>query len=118
MGLGSPCSVMRAHSLDPYDHRIGPNQVFHARFAKARLAHPCATLGTRDAAAARRFHQHMKAHQQSKRVFAPVVVDEPFVDDQRATTRQRAIRFLDQCPFLLEVSVVENVARDQHIGRG
>ena len=72
-------------SLDPHNHRIGPDQMFHARFTESRLAHPRRAFGARVVEATLCLDQQGQAQEQSKSVFASIVIDDRVVDDSIVT---------------------------------
>ncbi len=55
-----------------------------ARFAEAGFFHPAHAIGAGVVEAAGGFDEHVQAHQQAEGILRAVVVDDRFVDDERA----------------------------------
>ena len=61
-------------------------------FAEADFGHPRLTIGAGVIKAAPRFDEHVQTHQQAERIRAALIVDEGFVNNERAVRGQGVIR--------------------------
>jgi len=87
---------LRNTLFDRDGHRVGTRERLDARLREPGLAHPSLAVGSRKIEAARRFDQHVQAHQQTKRVFAPLVVDDRLIENERAALGKRGMRLFQR----------------------
>ena len=89
-----------------------------ARLAEAGFLHPALAVGAGVVESGRRFDQHVQAHHQAERVLRAVVVDDAFIDDQRAALGHGIVGFANQHALVVDSPIVQNVAHQNHVGLG
>src|SRR5450432_1400149 len=109
-------AAARPSLLDADDHRVRTDQMLHARRGEAGLLQPAGAVGARVVEAARSLDEHVQAHHEAERVLAPVVVDDRFVDHERAAAREGVERLLDEHLLRRQVPVVEDVSHQHDVG--
>src|ERR1700709_252932 len=72
------------------------NERNDATFGEARVSCPANTIGTCIVKAAPGLDQHVQAHQKSGQMGSPRVIDQKFIDDQRAPFFERGMGLADQ----------------------
>lgn len=105
-------------SFRPDDHQLIFRERFHAHVTETRFAHPADAIRSREVEPAGRHHQHVQAREQASGICAPLVVDQPFVDDERAARGKRLIGLREQHFLGRKIPIVKHPAHDQHIGVG
>src|SRR5260370_41482112 len=73
--------------FDTDDHRIGADQMLYTGFAESCFLHPTGAVSAGVVEPVGGLDQHIQAHEQSKSVATPIIVDDAFVDNVRAVVR-------------------------------
>jgi hypothetical protein len=81
---------------------------------EADFVHPAFAIGPRIVVTASGLDQHVKAHEETKGILAPLIVDDRIVDDERAAPRKSIVSPLEEEPLLRQIPVMQDMAHDDH----